>query len=321
MLKAAFALVLSVAVGLPAVAEAEQAVPRHAAARREKVAVQKVIFDTDIGDDIDDAYALALLLKSPDVKVLGITTAFGNTHLRARLVSRLLQETENETIPVFAGPQTKVAKGLSQAAWALQFPDCTYPDAIAFMAAAIPKYPGQVTLISIAPLTNVGALIAKDPATFRKLKRVVMMGGSIERGYGMTAHPDAEWNIINDIPAAQALFASGVPLYVMPLDSTQILLDAPRRNEIFSQGTPLAWALQELTAEWTAATTYATPTLYDAVATAYALNPAVCPVTPMRIEVDDKGFTRRAEGTPNANVCLSSTADGFFDFYLPRLTK
>jgi inosine-uridine nucleoside N-ribohydrolase len=104
----------------------------------------------------------------------------------------------------------------------------------------IRKYPGEITLVAVAPLTNVGPLIAKDPKTFRKLKRVVIMGGSVSRGYRTKEQPEAEWNIVNDIPAAKALFESGVPLYVMPLDSTQIPLDPERQRELFAKGTGMA---------------------------------------------------------------------------------
>ena len=81
---------------------------------------------------------------------------------------------------------------------------------------------------------NVGAAIDKDAATFRKLKRVVLMGGSVRRGYGDLGYtapvpPMPEWNILNDVASAQKLFASGVPLYVMPLDSTQLKLDEVKR--------------------------------------------------------------------------------------------
>ncbi len=282
-----------------------------------------VILDTDIGDDIDDAYALALLLRSPEVKVLGVTTAFGDTTLRARLAARFLQETGHQAIPVLAGPPTPPRTRFSQEEWAKAFPARKFPDAIAFMRDTIRKHPGQVTLISIAPLTNVGALIRQDPATFRKLKRVVIMGGSIRRGYGEGGHtgPDAEWNIQCDIPSAQALFASGVPLYVMPLDSTMISLDLARRHAIFDRKTPLTNALQELTQQWRGATQHDSPTLFDAVAAAYAVEPNLCPMTSMRIEVDDKGFTREVDGAPNAHVCLSSDSSSFYDFVMPRLLQ
>jgi purine nucleosidase len=283
----------------------------------------KVIFDTDIGDDIDDAFALGLLLQSPEVKILGITTAFGDTNLRARLVSRLLLETGHTDIPVFAGPKTEPKTKFSQAAWAEKSPDRPYPDAIAFILETIRKYPGEITLVSVAPLTNVGAAIAKDPVTFRKLKRVVIMGGSINRGFGEAGrnHPDAEWNISCDIPAAQALFTAGVHLYVMPLDSTQIPLDEARRKAIFGRGTPLTNALAALTEEWSAATQNLTPTLFDPVAAAYAIREDICPMTTMRVEVDDKGFTRKIDGKPNANVCLSSNTEKFFDLFMPRITQ
>jgi inosine-uridine nucleoside N-ribohydrolase len=77
-------------------------------------------------------------------------------------------------------------------------------------------------------------------------------------------------------------------------------------------------ALEELTAEWSAATHRKSPLLFDVVAAAYAVKPKVCPTTPMRIEVDDKGFTRRVSGDANANVCLRSATDEFFDLFMSR---
>ena len=292
----------------------------HAQRPGQKAAPAKVILDTDIGDDIDDAYALALLLKSPEVKILGITTAFGDTQIRGRLVSRMLKETGHEEIPVYAGPKTEAKNGLTQKAYALKTPDREYPDAIHFMVDSIRKNPGEITLISIAPLTNIGALIKADPATFLKLKRVVMMGGSVARGYGaVNAPPDPEWNILCDIPSAKALFESGVPLYVMPLDSTQIKLDTDRQKELFARHSALTNALEKLTHEWDSVNDHRAPTLFDPVAAAYAIQPGLCPTTAMHIDVDNKGMTRRGAGKANANVCLSSSAKSFFDFYLPRV--
>jgi len=278
----------------------------------------KIIFDTDIGDDIDDAYALGFLLRSPEVKLVGVTTAFGDTHLRARLATRFLNAAGHGDVPVYEGPKTPGKSDFTQRKWAEGSPDRTYPDAISFMLDTIRKNPGQITLVSVAPLTNVGALIAQDPKTFSKLKRVVIMGGSVEHGYGTKEQPEAEWNIVNDIAAAKALFRSGVPLYVMPLDSTQIPLDPVRQAELFAKQTGMTKALQELTAEWSAATNHQSPTLFDAVAAAYVVKPEVCPTTTMRIEVDDKGFTQKVSGAANANVCLHSTTDQFFDLFMPR---
>jgi purine nucleosidase len=294
------------------------AVPQAGAAVTQAGAA-KVIFDTDIGDDIDDAYALGFLLRSPEVQVLGVTTAFEDTHLRARLATRFLKAAGRGEVPVYEGPKTSGKSHFSQGKWAEGSPDRTYPDAIEFVLRTIRESPGQITLVAVAPLTNVGALIAKDPKTFGRLKRVVLMGGSVERGYGSKDTPDAEWNIVNDVAAAKALFASGVPLYVMPLDSTQIALDPARQAELFGKKTGMAKALEELTAEWSAAAAdRRSPVLFDAVAAAYAVKPEVCPVTAMRIEVDDKGFTRRVGGAANANVCLRSATGEFFDLLMSR---
>jgi purine nucleosidase len=279
----------------------------------------KVIFDTDIGDDIDDAYALGLLLRSPEVQVLGVTTAFQDTHLRARLAEGFLISAGRGDVPVYEGPRTAAASHFTQRQWAEGSPDRSFPDAIEFMLDAIRKNPGQITLVAVGPLTNVDAMIRKDPETFRRLKRVVLMGGSVERGYGGKKEPEAEWNIINDIAGAKALFASGVPLYVMPLDSTQIPLDVARQAELFGKKTGMTKALEELTAEWSAVTKHASPTLFDVVAAAYAVKPEICPMTPMRIEVDDKGFTRRVSGAANANVCLESKTREFFDLLMARV--
>jgi purine nucleosidase len=279
----------------------------------------KVIFDTDIGDDIDDAYALGLLLRSQEVKVLGVTTAFQDTHLRARLAARFLESAGRKDVPVYEGLKTTGKSHFTQTKWAEGLPDRTFPDAIEFVLETIRRNPGQITLVAVAPLTNVGALIAKDPTTFRKLKRVVLMGGSIARGYGNKPEPEAEWNILNDVAAAKALFGSGVPLYVMPLDSTEIPLDLARQKQLFGKKTGMTNALEELTAEWSAATHQKSPLLFDAVAAAYALKPEICPTTAMRIAVDDKGFTRRVDGAADASVCLDSKTDLFFALFMSRI--
>jgi inosine-uridine nucleoside N-ribohydrolase len=287
---------------------------------------QKVIFDTDIGDDLDDAFALALAVSTPKLQVLGVTAAWGDTDLRARLIARLLKQTGHGEIPVEAGPKTDAKSTFTQRRWAEQFPQPTqgWPDAIGFILDTIRRSPGQITLISVSPFSNVGALIDKDPAAFRLLKQVVIMGGSVRRGYGDLGYtpshgPDPEYNILMDIPSAKKLFASGVPLYVMPLDSTQLKLDEVKRNILFSQGTPVTDALAQLYAQWTASTQNPTPTLFDAMAVAVTIDPSLCTTQPMRIEVDDRGYTREVEGKPNAHVCLQSNSERFFRFYFANI--
>jgi len=283
---------------------------------------EKVILDTDIGDDIDDAFALALVLSSPEIELLGVSTAWGNTQLRARIVDRLFCETGKDAIPIFAGIETISNVPMDHARWAEGLPPRAKPfgSSVDFILEEIRRYPNQITLIAIAPLTNVSALIERDPETFRKLKRVVIMGGSIYRGYNDLGYtpvrgPEPEYNIVSDIPAARRLFASGVPLFVMPLDSTQLKLDEFKRELIFRQSTPLTDALTLLYHQWG----QQTPTLYDPVAVAFAIAPQICPTQPFRIEIDEKGFTRPVPGAPNAQVCLNSKSEDFFHLYLTRI--
>lgn len=284
---------------------------------------EKIIIDTDIGDDVDDAFAVALALHSPELEILGISTTFGDTETRAKLLDRLLGEAGREDIPVAMGTPTQTNNPFTQRRYAEggHFARSAHPQAVEFILEQIRRYPGQITLVAIGPLVNVGALIDKDPEAFRKLHRVVLMGGSIVRGYGDLGYtkprgPDAEWNIKNDIPSAQKLFASGVPIYMMPLDSTQLKLDETKRAILFHAGTPLTDALTLLYHQWG----QETPTLFDVMTIAYMLNPQLCPVKPMLIRVDEKGFTRTEPGVPNAQVCLDSDPEAFFRFYIPRVS-
>lgn len=286
---------------------------------------QLAIIDTDIGDDIDDAFALALALRSPELHILGVTTAYGDTELRARLVDRYLGAVGQGNILVATGVTTPHSNVFSQAAYADQAPDRKHLAGVDFLLSQIRKHPGDITLIAIGPLFNVQAAIEKDPATFKKLKRVVIMGGSIDRGYDSATDknrpPDAEWNINRDPAGLRALLAAGVPVFMMPLDSTQIHLETPERERIFATGSRLTDQLTLLYHQWMAGTDghWTAPTLFDPVAVTYAIRPDLCPATPMHIDVDDKGFTRRGPGEPNAQVCLKSDEKGFLEFLLERI--
>jgi purine nucleosidase len=127
--------------------------------------------------------------------------------------------------------------------------------------------------------------------------------------------PMPEWNILNDVVSAQKLFTSGVPLYVMPLDSTQLKLDEVKRAFLFSQGTRVTDQLAVLYHLWG----QETPTLFDPMTLVFVLRPELCPVQGMHIRVDEKGITREEPGAVNAQVCLNSNAEDFFRFYLKRV--
>ncbi len=285
----------------------------------------EVIVDTDIGDDIDDAFALALAIESPELRVLGITTAWGDTGRRARLVDRFLRETGKDEIPVAVGIPTKTDTKFTQGDWADASVPRAHPDAVDFLLDQIRRHPHQITLIALAPQTNLAAAFDCDPATFRQLKRIVAMGGSIRLGYGAlgfgnASGPDAEYNIKSDIAAARRVLASGVPVTLMPLDSTEIQLADDRRGRL--PDNPATRALAQLQAEWRRTNPWnqPVPVLFDVVPVMSLIDPKLCPVVPMAIAIDEAGFTRAGPGAPNAAVCLNSNPGEILERLTARLS-
>jgi len=295
-----------------------------------QAAPQKVIVDMDIGDDIDDAFALGLLLQSPEIEIVGITTAWGDTALRAQLLERMLRETGHGQIPIAQGIRTTGnPQPFTQARYAQRGKLPPKIDAVGFMLDQIKRQPGQITLLALGPLTNIGAAIERDAATFGKLKQVAMMGGSVRSGYRKSQYvpvrpADKEYNIVSDIASAQKLFASGVPIVMMPVDSTQIRLDEVERNALLGHGSAVNDALALLYHQWINAYqpwSSNMPSLFDLVPVAWMIDPSVCPTIPLRIAVDHEGYTREQAGAPNAQVCLASDQKRFFEILMPRLLK
>jgi purine nucleosidase len=289
---------------------------------------EKIIIDTDIGDDVDDAFAVALALKSPEFEILGFTAPFGDTHTRARMLDRMLGEAGRGNIPVAMGTASNAnLSGFNQRRYAEggRAYRASYPDSTDFILEQIRRHPGEITLVAVGPLPNVGALIDRDIATFRKLKRVAIMGGSFQPipnayGLGPPTAPMPEWNIKNDIKSAQKLFTSGVPVVVMPLDSTiGLKLHEVARNQLLAQGTQMTDMLGTVYHMWRMGTKNITPTLFDPMVLAWLADPSLCPVTPMHVRVRDDGMTLAESGTPNAQVCLKSDPENFLRFYVGRV--
>ncbi len=293
------------------------ACPRWAmcAAAPEKI---PILLDTDIGSDIDDAFALALVLNSPELDLLGVTTVSGDAEARARLAAKMLEDAGRLDVPVVAGASSKPLP-IQQCRLADNFksPSLLPLAAEDFLESEIKRRPGEITVVAIGPLTNVAALLKKYPDAAKEIKQIVLMGGSIERGYAPDSKPEAEYNIKMDPAAAQAVFTSGVPILMAPLDVTAMLqLDAAARHRIFTHLSPVTNDLTLLYHLWN----NETPTLFDPMAVALLIGPSLCETKPMAIEVDNEGFTREASGKPaNATVALHTDPAKFFQFYLNRV--
>lgn len=277
---------------------------------------EEILIDTDIGDDIDDAFAIAWALASPRIKVSAVLTAHGDTLLRTRLVARMLQSRNREDVQVFAGVKTKTDIVFTQRLWAENGPSVAESDGIAAALDLIRSRKHRITLVTLAPLHNIKAMIERDPATFRMLKRVVVMGGSIRRGYNsldgeINPTPQGEHNIFLNPPALHALLNIAVPITMMPLDAVQARPSGGFLSLICNEHPDLA----ELLALWQENNIFdiKQPTLFDVVAIAAVLAPKSCPLTTLRIAVDDSGMTTEVSAGAEVQACLKTDHEKVLD--------
>ena len=168
----------------------------------------KILLDTDIGSDIDDALALSYLLARPDVDLLGITTVTGEPEKRAAMAHAICRHFGKPHIPVHVGFDNPLANPVGQPKapqaarldrWAHDSFD-PKPTAVAFLRETIRANPGEVTLFAIGPLTNIAVLFLTDPEIPALLKDFVLMGGHF------LPEPKDEWNIRCDAAAAAIVF-------------------------------------------------------------------------------------------------------------------
>ncbi|HBQ83304.1 MAG TPA: nucleoside hydrolase, partial [Bacteroidales bacterium] len=160
---------------------------------------QKIIFDCDLGSDIDDAFALGLILASPEFEVLGIVMDHGLTDKRAQVAGKMLYMTDREDIPIVVGRKTTQVVGSDQPAeyssqyyWAEGFNKVrpVTKSATEFIIENLKKYPDEVILITVGPVTNIGDVIRKDPEAIKLAKHVYSMFGSFYTGYGTVEDPN-----------------------------------------------------------------------------------------------------------------------------------
>ncbi len=211
-----------------------------------------VLLDTDIGDDIDDALALALVLRSPEIELLGVTTVFGDTRLRARLAKHLLHVFERADIPVAAGISAPLLarhrpSGVPQAAILNTYGaqedinSCSGPELIAQKAMT---YPGRLILLCIGPLTNVAVALLAEPHLFMAIRSIIMMGGT-------SGIPWPEWNVRSDARAAQIVLAAGIPITLLGWNiTTRCQLRPGDIERLRDNNSPRTHLLSELIHIW-----------------------------------------------------------------------
>ncbi len=212
-----------------------------------------VLLDTDIGDDIDDALALALALRSPEIELTGVSTVFGDTHLRARLAKHVLHVFESDNIPVAAGIPTPLLarhhpSGVPQAAildaHANDEQDINARSGPELIVEKALAHPGRLILLCIGPLTNLATALQMEPHLFMAIRNIIMMGGS-------SSIPWPEWNVRSDARAAQIVLAAGIPITLLGWNiTTRCHLRAEDIERLRDHKTPRTRLLSNLITIW-----------------------------------------------------------------------
>ena len=171
-----------------------------------------VILATDIGDDIDDTWALGFLLRCPELNLKLVLGEYGKSQYRAKLIAKFLQTVGRPDIPVGLGADTDPRGQGAQAGWIRNYDLNSYPgplhrDGVQAAIDTINQSREPVTVICIAPMPNLAAALARDPQIARRA-RFVGMCGSLRVGYDGRKPVSAEWNVKADVTACQAVFAA-----------------------------------------------------------------------------------------------------------------
>jgi inosine-uridine nucleoside N-ribohydrolase len=218
--------------------------------------IVKILFDTDIGSDIDDAVALAYLLAQPQCDLLGITTVSGQPIERAKLASAICK-TAGRVVPIVPGSEDRIdgptrQPNVQQAAVLANWDHETeFSDegAVEFMAKTIRNNPGEVVLLAVGPMTNVARLFTGHPETAGMLKSLQMMIGQF---YDPSASNKkiAEWNAHCDPAAASVVYATDAPIHAsVGLDVTlQVAMDSSEVRDHFQH--PLLRPVLEMSEVW-----------------------------------------------------------------------
>jgi purine nucleosidase len=304
-------------------------------------ASSRLIFDTDIGTDVDDCLALALLLGSPEVRIEGITCVYGDVGLRSRMCRKLLalRGGGSEAIPVCRGVERPVL-GLRPIHWlghegvGLLGEDDNLPPecdehAVDFIVRTVMANPGEIHLLAVGPLTNVAIALLREPRLATALAHLTIMGGHIQ------AEDDpqrrVEHNLRCDPEAAHIVLSSGAPMTLVPLNvTTRVTIDAAGADRIKAAGTPFHLAVADQVARYPAFRERGATFLHDPLAAACILEPELATLRDLHVAIEladpaTAGFTHAqpptAEAPATARVALDVDVAAADDAIIERIAR
>lgn len=311
--------------------------------------MKPVILDMDPG--VDDALAILLALKSPELKVVGLTTVNGNVALRhgARNALRVLKLAGRADIPVHAGASRPLVRSPIHAEMVhgqdglgdVGVPDAgrevDSEDAVGFLSRMLLAEPGEVTLIATGPLTNLALAERQTPGILKKAREVIVMGGAVrEQG---NATPTGEFNFVTDPHAAREVLRSGANLTIVPLDVTHrcLLTETAFQKRIAPLKSPISDFVIRTTALCRAYMKRSEGIegfhLHDPLAVGVGIDPSFCAMEAMRLDVETEGTLTAGQvvadrrryldgGRLNGSdvrVCVGVNRRRFVAFFLERV--
>jgi purine nucleosidase len=284
----------------------------------------KVLLDTDIGTDVDDAVCLAYLLCHPDCELLGITTVTGEAIKRASLASVLCQAAGKDIL-IYPGAdhpmQGEQRQTIAQQAAVLpRWPHQTdFPmnQAVDFLADTIRSHPGEVTLLTVGPLTNIGLLFSTYPDVASLLGGLVIMGGSFSQDASATQR--VEWNIAGDPLASKMIYSTTVRLHrSLGLNVTQqVVMPAEQVREQFTA--PLLRPVLDMAEIWFEQF-YPSITFHDPLAAATIFEPDLCSYQQGTVRIDSTDGQARTFWLPGQaaapnQVAMTVDVDRYFQHF------
>jgi purine nucleosidase len=263
------------------------------------MAAQRIILDTDIGTNPDDCLALALVLASPELEPVAITTAYGDVLLRARIALKLLRLQGRRDLPVAMGADRPLVRqrpvywsghegqGLLETTDRALEPAKEH--AVDLIVRSVTAHPGEITLIAIGPLTNVALAFLSEPHLAENLAGLVLMGGVVGGSRGLHL-PWTEHNFRCDPEAARIALTAGAPVTIVPLDvTTRVCIRTADLEQIRTAGDAYHQAVAGQVSLYPPFVQRGWAYLHDPLAVAALIEPSLVVAKPLRAVVETGG--------------------------------
>jgi len=302
---------------------------------------ERVILDTDIGTDVDDAYAIALLVNSPEVKIEAVTTVWGDPLLRARIARKLLNLLGEPDIPVAVGESMPMEGGRTPFLMGHEGREVLDGDedlplsdtsAAELIESLLRKYPHEIKILSIGPTTNTGKMLSEKPELASLIKEFVIMGGVPFYGpkeMELFGERPMELNLTVDAEASRTVFECGAPITLVGANVTlPTILERGHVERVRKHGTPAADLLYTMTAEWFKIMDINSTPMHDPLAVTAAFSLDFLDTMMLNVVIETEG--RHTTGLTVVNryddekynvvrVATDVRSDEFIEFMLERI--